>query len=140
MYVGGCSTNDRAGICLDLASSISSQSSAASAILATHANFAGLGGFSGRESSVSASWLAAQVKAGATTADDILKLSQVYGRAAVALNLNGDRFADESAGTSETILNYQLARQPKGQGFYIIDGDAIGQHALIGGVAEGETR
>jgi 4-amino-4-deoxy-L-arabinose transferase-like glycosyltransferase len=43
---------------------VSSQSSAASAILATHTDFAGLGGFSGRESSISASWLAAQVRDG----------------------------------------------------------------------------
>ena len=43
---------------------VSSQGSAAAAILATHADFAGLGGFSGRESSVSTSWLAAEVKAG----------------------------------------------------------------------------
>ncbi len=43
---------------------VSSQSSAAEAILSTHADVAGLGGFSGRESSVSVSWLAAEVRAG----------------------------------------------------------------------------
>ena len=43
---------------------VSSQSSAAAAILASHAAVAGLGGFSGRESSVSATWLAAEVAAG----------------------------------------------------------------------------
>lgn len=43
---------------------VSSQSSAASAILSTGADVAGLGGFSGRESSVTASWLAAEVRAG----------------------------------------------------------------------------
>ncbi len=41
-----------------------SQSSAAAAIVQSGANVAGLGGFSGRESTVSASWLAAEVKAG----------------------------------------------------------------------------
>ncbi len=43
---------------------VESQSSAASAIVDSNASVAGLGGFSGRESSVSASWLAAEVKAG----------------------------------------------------------------------------
>jgi 4-amino-4-deoxy-L-arabinose transferase-like glycosyltransferase len=43
---------------------VSSQSSAASAILSSDANVAGLGGFSGRESSVTASWIAMEVKAG----------------------------------------------------------------------------
>lgn len=43
---------------------VSSQSTAASAILSSDANVAGLGGFSGRESSVTASWLAMEVKAG----------------------------------------------------------------------------
>lgn len=43
---------------------VESQSSAAQAILSSGANVAGLGGFSGRESSVSATWLAHEVSAG----------------------------------------------------------------------------
>jgi 4-amino-4-deoxy-L-arabinose transferase-like glycosyltransferase len=43
---------------------VSSQSSAAAAILSTNANVAGIGGFSGRESSVTASWVAMQVASG----------------------------------------------------------------------------
>jgi 4-amino-4-deoxy-L-arabinose transferase-like glycosyltransferase len=43
---------------------VSSQSSAASAIVSSGANVAGIGGFSGRESSVTTSWLAAEVRAG----------------------------------------------------------------------------
>jgi hypothetical protein len=43
---------------------VSSQSSAASAIVSTNANVAGLGGFSGRESSVTAAWIASEVRAG----------------------------------------------------------------------------
>jgi hypothetical protein len=43
---------------------VSSQSSAAAAILSSNASVAGLGGFSGRESSVSATWLAQEVAAG----------------------------------------------------------------------------
>jgi len=43
---------------------VSSQSSAASAIVSSGANVAGIGGFSGRASSVTTSWLAAEVRAG----------------------------------------------------------------------------
>jgi 4-amino-4-deoxy-L-arabinose transferase-like glycosyltransferase len=43
---------------------VESQSSAATAIVSSDANVAGLGGFSGRESSVTASWIAMEVKAG----------------------------------------------------------------------------
>ena len=44
---------------------VSSQSSAAATIIASGAKVAGIGGFSGRESAVSASWLAQRVGAGA---------------------------------------------------------------------------
>jgi 4-amino-4-deoxy-L-arabinose transferase-like glycosyltransferase len=43
---------------------VSSQSNAASAILEQGANVAGIGGFSGRESDVSVSWLAQEVRSG----------------------------------------------------------------------------
>jgi 4-amino-4-deoxy-L-arabinose transferase-like glycosyltransferase len=43
---------------------VSSQSSAASAIISQNANVAGIGGFSGRESEVSAAWLAQEVSTG----------------------------------------------------------------------------
>ncbi|MGZ4186827.1 MAG: ArnT family glycosyltransferase [Solirubrobacteraceae bacterium] len=43
---------------------VSSQSSAAEAILSSNGDVAGLGGFSGRESSVTAKWLASEVAAG----------------------------------------------------------------------------
>jgi 4-amino-4-deoxy-L-arabinose transferase-like glycosyltransferase len=43
---------------------VSSQSSAAAAILSSDADVAGLGGFSGRESSVTAAWLGAEIRAG----------------------------------------------------------------------------
>jgi 4-amino-4-deoxy-L-arabinose transferase-like glycosyltransferase len=44
---------------------VSSQSSAATAIVASGAKIAGIGGFSGRESDVSVSWLAGEVRSGA---------------------------------------------------------------------------
>jgi 4-amino-4-deoxy-L-arabinose transferase-like glycosyltransferase len=43
---------------------VSSQSTAAAAIIAGHANVAGIGGFSGRESDPSVSWLAQEVRDG----------------------------------------------------------------------------
>ena len=43
---------------------VASQSSAAAVILSSDANVAGLGGFSGRESSVTAAWLAQEVRSG----------------------------------------------------------------------------
>jgi 4-amino-4-deoxy-L-arabinose transferase-like glycosyltransferase len=43
---------------------VSSQSSAATAIIASDARVAGIGGFSGRESDVSAAWLAQKVRSG----------------------------------------------------------------------------
>ena len=43
---------------------VSSQSSAASAIISSNADVAGIGGFSGRESDVSVTWLAQEVSAG----------------------------------------------------------------------------
>jgi succinate dehydrogenase/fumarate reductase flavoprotein subunit len=51
------------------------------------------------------------------------EVSQYYGRFSVAINLSGVRFADESEGTGEEVLNQRLARQPGGLGFYIIDSE-----------------
>jgi succinate dehydrogenase/fumarate reductase flavoprotein subunit len=47
--------------------------------------------------------------------------TQSYGQQAVALNLHGRRFADESIGTGEEELNQALFRQPGGRGFYVVD-------------------
>ena len=48
-------------------------------------------------------------------------VSQHYGQKAVAINLRGERFCDESLGGSEDTLNQSLIHQPEGRGFYIID-------------------
>jgi len=48
-------------------------------------------------------------------------MSQKYGRMAVALNLEGRRFADESAGTGEEQLNFHIASQPQATAVYIVD-------------------
>jgi hypothetical protein len=53
--------------------------------------------------------------------DEMRRLSQYYGCYAVALNLAGLRFADESRGTGEEILNQAVARQPEGTAYYVVD-------------------
>lgn len=55
-------------------------------------------------------------------------VTQYHGTLSVALNLDGVRFADETAGTGEEALNQQLARQRGGRGVYIVDDDAMERH------------
>jgi 4-amino-4-deoxy-L-arabinose transferase-like glycosyltransferase len=61
---------------------VSSQSSAAAAILSSNADVAGLGGFSGRESSVTVSWLASEVAHG--------KLRWLLAEGSQSMRLPGD--------------------------------------------------
>lgn len=51
------------------------------------------------------------------------EMSHKYGPLAVALNLHGQRFADESAGTGEEWLNSQIARQPQASAAYVFDAE-----------------
>jgi fumarate reductase flavoprotein subunit len=53
-------------------------------------------------------------------------VSQLYGRYAVALNRNGERYADEAADWSETALTKATARQPDLSAWYLVDG--VGLH------------
>jgi len=68
---------------------VASQSGAASAIIASDADVAGIGGFSGRESSVSISWLAQEVAAG--------KIRWVIGEDSSALIPAGGRAGSKAA-------------------------------------------
>ncbi|TYL72344.1 FAD-binding protein [Bradyrhizobium cytisi] len=52
---------------------------------------------------------------------DFSNLTQRYGQVAVALNLEGQRFVDESEGTGEEALNLALAAQPNATGIYVVD-------------------
>lgn len=61
-------------------------------------------------------------------------VSQYHGNIAVAINLAGERFVDESAGTGEEHLNQHLARQPEGRGFYLVDRRMAGRDVLGGRV------
>jgi succinate dehydrogenase/fumarate reductase flavoprotein subunit len=56
-------------------------------------------------------------------ADRFQEMSHKYGPMAVALNLEGRRFADESAGTGEETLNIAIARQPQATAAYVFDAD-----------------
>lgn len=60
------------------------------------------------------------------------EVSQYYGHLVVALNRWGVRFADESAGTGEEVLNQRLAGQPEGEGFYVCDRSVADMEARPG--------
>jgi len=55
-----------------------------------------------------------------------VEVSQLYGRYAVALNRNGERYADEAADWSETALTKATAGQPGLYAWYLVDG--VGLH------------
>lgn len=49
--------------------------------------------------------------------------SQKYGNLALALDLNGRRFADESAGTGEEDINFRIGQCPQATAVYIVDAE-----------------
>jgi fumarate reductase flavoprotein subunit len=57
-----------------------------------------------------------------------VEVSQLYGRYAVALNRNGERYADEAADWSETALTRATARQPGLRAWYVVDGADLREH------------
>jgi len=57
--------------------------------------------------------------------DEFLDLSQKYGTITVALNLDGSRFTDESAGSGEEVLNQAVARQRDATAFYVLDSELM---------------
>ena len=65
-------------------------------------------------------------------ASELRDVSQYYGPTGVAINMQGERFADESDGTGEEALNQRLARQPRGLGFYIVDQALLDHHPVQG--------
>jgi succinate dehydrogenase/fumarate reductase flavoprotein subunit len=66
-----------------------------------------------------------------TGAIDFTALSQYYGPAAVALNIEGRRFCDESDAPEE-ILNYRLAQQPEARGWYVLDEAMLAMRPMPG--------
>jgi succinate dehydrogenase/fumarate reductase flavoprotein subunit len=57
--------------------------------------------------------------------EEFVEVSQLYGRYAVAINRNGERYADEAADWSETALTRATARQPGLRAWYIVDAEAL---------------
>src|SRR5919112_5441139 len=56
-----------------------------------------------------------------------VEVSQLYGRYAVALNRNGERYADEAADWSEAALTRATARQPGLRAWYVLDAEGLRQ-------------
>src|SRR5918994_4788371 len=54
-----------------------------------------------------------------------VEVSQLYGRYALAMNRNGERYADEAADWSETALTRDTARQPGLRAWYLVDGAGL---------------
>jgi succinate dehydrogenase/fumarate reductase flavoprotein subunit len=61
--------------------------------------------------------------------EEFVEVSQLYGRYAVAINQNGERYADEAADWSETALVRATARQPGLRAWYILD--AVGLQGRV---------
>jgi succinate dehydrogenase/fumarate reductase flavoprotein subunit len=57
--------------------------------------------------------------------EEFVEVSQLYGRLAVAINHDGERYADEAADWSETALTRATARQPDLRAWYVVDGEAL---------------
>jgi len=60
--------------------------------------------------------------------DEFVEVSQLYGRYAVAINRNGERYADEAADWSETALTESTARQRGLRAWYVLDGVGLREH------------
>jgi succinate dehydrogenase/fumarate reductase flavoprotein subunit len=57
--------------------------------------------------------------------EEFVEVSQLYGRFAVAINRNGERYADEAADWSETALVKATARQPGLRAWYVLDAAGV---------------
>lgn len=85
---------------------------------------AGLGGFYGHTQAAPPA---------RRTADKFAELSQYYGSRAVALDMTGRRFTDETVGAFDENVNEALACRPSGLGFYVFD-DKFARSAMTTGV------
>src|SRR5215204_1907259 len=59
--------------------------------------------------------------------EEFVEVSQLYGRYAMAVNRNGERYADEAADWSETALTQATARQPSLRAWYLLDAEGLRQ-------------
>jgi succinate dehydrogenase/fumarate reductase flavoprotein subunit len=58
--------------------------------------------------------------------------AQYQGRLSVAINMAGERFADETESTGEEVLNQRLAQQPGGLGWYVMDNEIMERTPMQG--------
>ena len=57
--------------------------------------------------------------------EEFVEVSQLYGRYAVAINRNGERYTDEATDWSETALTEATTRQPGLRAWYILDASGL---------------
>jgi succinate dehydrogenase/fumarate reductase flavoprotein subunit len=57
--------------------------------------------------------------------EDFVRVSQFYGRYAVAVNARGERYADEAADWSETALTLATTHQPGRRAFYVLAAEGL---------------
>jgi fumarate reductase flavoprotein subunit len=75
--------------------------------------------------------------------EEFVEVSQLYGRYAVAVNRNGERYADEAADWSETALVRATARQPGLRAWYVLDAVGLRQRVrdrTVRGMVEAARR
>ena len=60
--------------------------------------------------------------------EKFVEVSQLYGRYAVAINRNGERYTDEAADWSETSLTRATVRQPGLRAWYLLDATGLREH------------
>jgi fumarate reductase flavoprotein subunit len=68
--------------------------------------------------------------------EEFVEVSQLYGRYAMAVNRNGERYADEAADWSETALTQATARQPSLRAWYLLDAEGLRQRVRARTVEE----
>ncbi len=111
---------------------VASQSSAAPLILSENANVAGLGGFSGRESTVSVSWLASEVRGG--------HLRWILADQGRGLSLPGDARQGSQAAISVAERVCPAVSVTSGRGSHVKMYDCQGQASKILGAAADGTQ
>ncbi len=120
---------------------VSSQSSAAGSIISDAADVAGIGGFSGRESSVSVSWLAQEVRDGKIrwVLDEESSGASTGGQALFGSGSSGTTGSSGTGGTGQTLFGSGSTGSARGPGGRAGDGRE-GSRKAFAAVAKACTR
>ncbi|MDQ4106494.1 MAG: FAD-dependent oxidoreductase [Actinomycetota bacterium] len=70
------------------------------------------------------------------TPEEFVEVSQLYGRYAVAINRDGERYADEAGDWSETALVRATVHQPGLRAWYLVDSVGLGKQVRDRSVKE----